>query len=295
MSITVASFTAITLFMFLILPIAPFAIWYRHYALRRVSQEARARILLAVQNQTRIVLIAWTVAIFLLGAWGITNGFGYESLSIRRLGFAIMILFHVIWWPCVMPLLLAVEKLAREELGFGSPVSSSVRQATLKPRRMDAYLPAYWIPLTVVVALFGTLSVGAWLMLHPPIESRFTFMAIAFAGAGLLELVFWLVLMRREVTHAAEYGDLDPASAEELRQFRVRGFFWSLIVASSVFFAVAIGCIEVGRGSITEPNLGVVGGIAGTLVGFGGAAFGVAAGLKANRLRTDSRHADLSQ
>jgi len=287
MNITVASFTAITLFMFLILPIAPFAIWYRHYALRRVSQEARARILLAVQNQTRVVLIAWSAAMFLLGAWAITNGFGYESLSIRRLGIGIVILFHIIWWPCVMPLLLAVEKLAREELGFGSPASTSIRQATLSPRRMAAYLPAYWIPLIATVALVGTLSVGAWLVLHPPVEDRFTFMALTFAGTGLLELVFWLVLMRREVTHAAEYEGLDQASAEELRQFRVRGFFWSLIVMSTLFFIVALGCIEVGRGTIAEPNFGLIGGIAGTLVGFGGGAFGVAASLKANRLRTD--------
>lgn len=287
------SFSAITLFMLLIVPIAPFAIWYRNYALRQVSQEARTRILVTVQNQTRGVLIAWSVAILLLGTWTITEGFGFRMLSIRNMGIGIMILFHLIWWPCVMPLLNAVVRLAREERGFAPPESASIRQATLNPRRMDDYLPPYWMPLIVAIALLGTVSLGAWLTLYPPLEGRFTLMAVAFAVIGLVELVLWFLLMRREVTHAAEYAGLNHAGAEELRRFRVRGFFWTLVLTSALFFAAAIGCVEVGRGTIAEPNLGILGGIAGTLLGMGGAAFGVAASLKASRLRTDPNHAEL--
>lgn len=276
----------IVFFALMIAPVAPIATWYRNRLLSRVGPDARERILSTLRRDTRRMWIAWAAALFLVIAWlGIDpNG------AILPGNFAVIIGFHVLFWPFVFPVVNKVERLVSENERGGN-TQPSVRTASLNPRRLNGFLPQYAALLAVVIVLSGLFVAFAALMQIGEIEARFVIIAVALTAFGVFELLVLAFFMRFEVETAAPYAGLTPAAAEELRRFRVSGFFWMLVATSVLSFACALGCIEVGHGTIPEPNLGIIGGIAGSLVGLAGAAFGIAASLKANRLRQESNAA----
>ncbi len=273
----------------MIVPIAPFAVWFRNRTLRHAGAEVRERITLATRPVAARLWISWSACLTALTSWVVAESLGYDlSLAGLRFEMAVVLAFHLIWWPFAMPLWNRTQQLATEAGVFASPLPQAVREASLKPRRLDDYLPSYWRAILATVAMSGVLALGVSLALSGAVETRYLAMALLFGGIGLLELFLWLFIMRIEVSAAAEYRGLTPEDAEELRGFRVRCFFWMLIAASCVFFSIAIGCIEVGRGAIPDSYLGITGGV----VGIAGGAVGTAASLKSNRLRAKSARSE---
>jgi hypothetical protein len=263
-------------FVLLIVPILPFSLWYIGRLLKYVEPKRRNAIRAALRFQTVTMASVSIAACVVAGA----AAFGYPGNP--RASWVVMVTFHLVWWPFVMPLILRAHRMVTEE-SVGD--DTGVRRASLVPRRFNDYLPAYWQVVAFGTALFGTLGVSSWIAIHDDIDPRMMGMAVVFALIGMGEWALFLHLMRKEVTHAPEYAGLSADSAEALRAFRVRGFFWMLLAVSICFFGFAIGCVEVGRGSFPEVNLGIAGGVVGTIVGMLGAGFGTACSLKAARLR----------
>lgn len=286
MNVEIATFAPMFFALTMLAPIAPFAFWYRNRALRVLGEADRKRILVSLHPESRRVWISWAIVLLLAVTW-----FGFDFVSEQALSnvvpsvVVVLLLFHGQAWPFVLPLFNRLEQQIVKTVGAESTVPDSVRTASLTPRRFEDYLPRYWAWLIAVFALSGVFVAGIAIVQVGAMETRFPVMAGSFVCIGLLELGLFTMVIRTEVSSTATYGGLSQEAAESFRQFRVRGFFWMLIAMSVVFFGCALGCIEVGRGTIPEPNLGILGGVAGSILGLAGAAFGTAASLKANRLR----------
>ncbi len=226
-----------------------------------------------------------------------------------------MLVFHVMWWPIVAPVVNRIGKPWIEGASRPGHASSSAgsaqhpdagfvrhgiapidpeeprRVASLTPRRasddlstVERYAPFVLGAVAIGVTLARSISVAP--------EVGWSGVSMTLLASGVLVLVGYAFWIRYEVAAPQPLvGDGEVAeryrdAVERNRRFRVRAIFWLETAFAGVLFGAAYLALEAAVGTIDERMLGLVGGIAGSLVGLGGGIFGILAGSRAQELRS---------
>jgi len=66
----------------MIVPIAPFAIWYRNRNLQHAEPTVRSQIVMDTRSFAVRLWLAWTVGLIALGSWAVAEALGYPLPSV---------------------------------------------------------------------------------------------------------------------------------------------------------------------------------------------------------------------
>ncbi len=263
----------------------PAAWFYVSRSLAGLKPEVQAEIRGVLRTRMRLLLGVWLVSIcFAAGAIAWSSG---SREIVAHAGQIAIFVFHVIWWPFVVPIFRLMEhELQSRGIERNHRATGSTRTASLKPRTAQDYLPAWMQPVSVLVGVAGVGGLIWQLVVHPPEQIRTMLLAGTFALSGLFLLIAWGWWIRRELSVSyvadgpAETAPNQIEAIEALRTFRVRGLGLLQIIGTATFFGFAMAVIETEYGTLSERTLGIYGGIVGTLVGVAGGVFGTIASIR---------------
>ncbi len=198
------------------------------------------------------------------------------------------LLFFPLWFGLFVRLVFAVRPDAVSP--FPEPRSGPVqRTASLQSRRGESPVRAghwalVWAGWGIAVLM---LLLGVWNGLPAGVSEHLPpMLVLLMLGLAPLPLVIgpWVIrmlLLEPEPLDDGGSADLREAYARH-RQTKAWGFYWLDVAMVFLFSAMPLAAVWA---PVTGPALGAVGGIGGSLVGLGGAFFGVRMGVQRMRIK----------
>lgn len=262
--------------------------------LRQLEPERQAEVRGAVRRGLVRMTLATIAVAAVAAAWYALDreaiAAGARTGALSGVAFGV---FHLLWWPFAMPVLTALDRVNRDRANRGrrapAPRPPEVRVASLKPRRVDTFLPRSARLLPPLLGLAAPAAL-AWRFVAVGAGSGAIAAALAFAAGGYAFLISYGFWARREVAVPQDLAEMEARADEyekeidRLRRFRVRGIYALQVTASAVFFGCATVTVDVSAGRLDGRTLGLVGGILGGAVGVAGGVFGTLASVYAFRL-----------
>ena len=197
------------------------------------------------------------------------------------------------WMLCFLQLPLFQRYAQARDASWGPPHATTTRTAILTDRSRDVVVPAWsWmVAWGIWIALVASALVGGW---RNELPTRLWYSVTIFLSIPAIALAFGPRLVRL-VTREPE--PMDPAQtptlAEAYRRHR-RARCWVFFTFPLVFLLLFGGCAVVIAWCATSPGaeqqIGLYGGILGTLFGIGGGILGTVFGFwraKLNRMARD--------
>jgi O-antigen/teichoic acid export membrane protein len=187
-------------------------------------------------------------------------------------------LFFPLWFAFAMPLFQAL----RPESARAHPPGPS-RAARLAPRHVVVPL-AWHVPAWTFLGLGVSAVAARWATHGLPRSAASWILPLCLLAGALFPVVTTPLLLRHlgdEAEPMDEAGSPEIAAAyDSLRRSRVKAFVTLEIAMTALFagLAAAVAWIP------SPAFLGVAGGVGGTIVGIGGAVFGVRAGAQRMRI-----------
>ncbi|MCC6491178.1 MAG: hypothetical protein IT364_27060 [Candidatus Hydrogenedentes bacterium] len=263
--------------------------WWRRHMLFGVESAVKERILQDQRGAWIRLQIAYWAAIAGVCCWllldpdGVISGQKTRELS--RVGF---ILFHVVWWPFAFPCVQRLDRALRTHGVLASPILlGPTRTASLKPRSVRDYLPAWSTAAEVALLAVAITVLAARALTLDTIESRLAWSATIFASTALLFMAGYAFWVRMEVQQSYTWlhATASDEEIEQHRRFRTRMVFAGQLLGAAIFFGASWLVLEVAHGTISESMAGLIGGITGGVFGLAGGVAGTVASLRAVRLQ----------